>query len=267
LPWPIFVYSYLDLLLNDATEDAEAFFREFSPEFGKIHADDLRAFQTIKLRSHVLENPTAKLYRDNKYALPLNMNIYYNLLTFLQTNNDSGGAVIIYLLQTYCDVRAVDRGPLDQFSFEAIINLAQGRGSDDAKLEAGIPGHYTGVTNKEIMENIVKLKLGPAPMDPELVADVRAELEEEDQREERKEGRDTLVNEFDRYIKREDSSDGPTRAEVPLPPPRSNDLIMEVQKIKENRDRFKIDNASDMKTGTAPGMSICMFTFHNSLNG
>ena len=99
LPWPMFVYSYLDLIINDATEDAEAFFRDFSPDFGKVHEEELRTLATIKLRPQVLENSVSKTYRENKYAIPLNLHVYYNLLTFLETNTDLGGAVIIYLLQ------------------------------------------------------------------------------------------------------------------------------------------------------------------------
>jgi transcription initiation factor TFIID subunit 5 len=159
---------------------------------------------------------------------------------------------------------------MDQYSFEAIINQARGLGSeaDDAGLQEGIPGAFTGVTNKDIMDNTAALKLGPMAMDPDLASDVRAELEEEDRLNTAPlpEGKSSLVDEFDRNIKREDSADGPSRTEIPYPASRARDVIMEVQKIKENRDRFRIDNATEMKTGIAPGVSICMFTFHNTLD-
>jgi transcription initiation factor TFIID subunit 5 len=265
LPWPIFVYSYLDLIINDAVEDGEMFFREFSPQFEKIHADELRIFETLKLRSLVFEDSTSKLYRNNKYRLPLNKNLYYNLLTFLETNAQLGGQVTIYILQTYCEVRQTERGPTDQYSFEAIVNQGRGLSAEDADLQEGIPGAFTGVTNKDIMDNTAVLKLGLMEMEPDLASDVRAELEDEDAINPPPHGKSSLVEEFDRKIKREESADGPSRSEIPLPPSRARDVVMEVQKIKENRDRFRIEMTPE-KSGIAPGVSICMFTFHNTLD-
>jgi transcription initiation factor TFIID subunit 5 len=242
------------------------FFREFSPQFEKLHADELRVFETIKLRSQVFENSVAKLYRNTKYRLPLNTHVYFNLLTFLESNANSGGSVIIYLLQTYCEVRETERGPIDQYSFEAIINQARGVEGDDADLQEGIPGAFTGVSNKDIMDNTAILKLGMLAMEPDLASDVRAELEDEDLRHPPENGKSSLVEEFDQNIKREDSADGPSRNEIPLPPSRARDVVMEVQKIKENRDRFRIDKADKRTGGIGPGVSVCMFTFHNTLD-
>jgi transcription initiation factor TFIID subunit 5 len=244
-------------------DDSKIFFREFSPQFEKVHSDELRVFDTIKLRSQVFENSIAKLYRNTKYRLPLNKHVYFNLLTFLESNANSGGSVIIYLLQTYCEVRETERGPIDQYSFEAIINQARGVEGDDVDLQEGIPGAFTGVSNKDIMDNTAILKLGMMPMEADLAADVRAELEEDDLRHPPENGKNSLVEEFDQNIKREDSADAPSRNEIPLPPSRARDVVMEVQKIKENRDRFKIDGRTG---GIGPGVSICMFTFHNTLD-
>jgi transcription initiation factor TFIID subunit 5 len=269
LSWPVFVYSYLDLIIADAVEDGEKFFREFGPQFEQVHSDELRAFEMIKLRSHVMENSVAKLYRENKYRLPLNKHVYYNLLTFLESNAESGGAVIIYILQSYCEVRETERGPLDQYSFDAIVNRARGLQVDDADLQEGIPGAFTGVTNQDIMDHTTMLKLGMPAMEPELAGDVRAELEDEDAKNPPDDGQPSLVEEFDRIVKREDSADAPPRGEIPYPPSRARDVLMEVQKIKENRDRFKMDKIESKQPGTtgmAPGVSICMFTFHNTLD-
>lgn len=267
LSWPIFVYSYLELLITDAVQDGEMFFREFSAQFEKVHSDELRVFETLKLRSQVFENSVANLYRTSKYRLPLNKHVYYNLLTFLESNADSGGNVVIYLLQTYCEVRQTERGPMDQFSFEAIVNQGRNLGAEDNDIQEGVEGAFTGVTNKDIMNNTAVVRLGMMPMEADLAGDVRAELELEDANNPPGEGKSLLVDEFDRKIKREESesADAPSRTELPMPPSRARDVVMEVQKIKENRDRFKIDMPAD-KSGTPPGVSICMFTFHNSLD-
>jgi transcription initiation factor TFIID subunit 5 len=263
LLWPLFVYSYFELIINDATVEAVCFFKDFSPQFERVHSDELRTFETLTLPQHVLDNAVAKLYRSTKYRLPLNTTVYYNLVTYLESNGKEGGTVILYILSTYCEIRNTERGPLDQYSFEAIINQARGVNRDEADLEEGIPGAFTGVSNKDIMNNNAIVRLGLVPMEAELASDVRAELEDEDIKHPPEFGKPTLVDEFERSIKREDSSDAPNRNEIPLPPSRARDVVMEVQKIKEYRDRFKIEGRTG---GIGPAVSVCMFTFHNTLD-
>lgn len=257
------MYSYLDLVLNETSADAKSFFDAYSPPFEQVHGDEIKTFKDITLPQHVFDNPVAKLYRSSKYRIPLNTHVYYNLMTFLETNGKGGGSVIIYLVQTYCEIRETSRGPIDQYSFEAIINQARGIGRDDTDLQEGIPGAFTGVSNKDIMDNNTILRLGQMPMEAELAQDVRAELEDEDMKNPAEFGKPSLVEEFDRSIKREESADGPNRNEIPLPPSRARDVVMEVQKIKEYRDRFKIEGRTG---GIGPAVSVCMFTFHNTLD-
>lgn len=65
-------------------------------------------------------------------------------------------------------------------------------------------------------------------------------------------------------IKKEEDEDAPTRADIPYPPSTARDVAMEVQKVKENRDRFKIEGRTG---GVGPAVSVCMFTFHNTHDG
>ena len=133
----------------------------------------------------------------------------------------------------------------------------------DGGLHEGIDGAFNGVTNSDITDNNALLKLGMMPMESDLAQDVRAELEDEDAKNPPPLGKNSLVEEFDQNIKREDSADAPNRNEIPLPPSRARDVIMEVQKIKENRDRFRIEGRT---SGVGVGVSVCMFTFHNTLD-
>lgn len=252
------------MVWNGATSDAEAFLKRFSAPFEQIHGEHLRIFETVKLQQQINENEVARLYRNEKYRIPLNNSAYFNLVTFLESNDKNGGAIILYLLQTFCEVKALDRGPLNQYSFEAIIKQAQG--GADAETEdqlEGVPGAFTGVINKDIQNNNAALKLGMMAMESDLAADVRIELEELDAKVPPAVGQQSLVDAFDRTIKREDSADGPSRAEIPLPPSRARDVTMEVNKIRENRDRFKIEGRTG---GVGPGVSVCMYTFHNTLD-
>jgi transcription initiation factor TFIID subunit 5 len=259
----VFVYSYISLVLDGFPKDGEIFLREFGTQFEAIHKDELRSLSIIQQPPQVRENSITRLYLENKYRIPLNTHVYFNLLTFLESKGKEGGTVVIYLLQTFCDIRETSRGPIDQYSFEAIINQANGVETEDTDLQEGIPGAFTGVTNKDIMSNTAALKLGSLAMESDLAMDVRAELEDEDIKNPAEAGKLSLVEEFDRNIKREDSADGPNRTDIPYPPSRSRDVMMEVQKIKENRDRFKIESRTG---GIGPAVSVCMFTFHNTLD-
>jgi transcription initiation factor TFIID subunit 5 len=252
------------MVVNGYPLDAQNFFQEFSTQFEKVHADELRTFETVKLPQQVLENSITTLYRSSKYRIPLNTNVYFNLISFLESNGKIGGTVIIYLLQSHCEIRATTQGPLNQYSFEAIVKQAHSTQEEQPEFEEGIPGAFTGVSNKDIMNNNAALKLGMMALDADLAQDVRAALEDEDARKPPELGKDSLVEEFDRTIKREDSDDGPSRNEIPLPPSRARDVVMEVQKIKENRDRFRIEGRTG---GIGPAISVCMFTFHNTLDG
>lgn len=258
--WPVFLYSYLELIVDGFPDDGARFFKEISPKFGKAHADELRILESITLSQHVFQNHTTKLYRENKYRLPFNKSVYFNLLTHLQTKEEDGGSVVIQLLSTWCEINYTTKGPVDQFSFEAIINQARNTDLDDVDSKEGVEGAFTGVSNKDIMDNNAILKLGPMPMEPELAGDVRAELEDEDLK---YPGQPSLVEEFDRSIKQEEGIDTPSRGDIPYPPSRARDVIMEVQKVKEYRDRFKIEGRSG---GVGPQVSVCMFTFHNTLD-
>ncbi|KAK2630291.1 hypothetical protein QTJ16_001111 [Diplocarpon rosae] len=242
--WPIFTYSFFDLIIDADPAEAQKFFLKFSGQFDRVHDDELKIFATIKLPQQIFDNPIAKLYRENKYRLPLNTNAYFNLITFLESKAKEGGTVIILLLQSYCEIRET-------------------RHSEEADFQEGVVGAFTGVTNKDIMDNNATLRLGMMPIEGDLAQDVRGELEDEDARNPPPIGKNSLVEEFEQNIKREDSADGPNRNEIPLPPSRARDVIMEVQKVKENRDRFRIDARS---SGIGPGVSVCMFTFHNTLD-
>jgi transcription initiation factor TFIID subunit 5 len=91
---------------------------------------------------------------------------------------------------------------------------------------------------------------------------VRADLAELDAKMPPGSGQPSLVETHEKVnIKQEDDDEGPTRAEIPFPVSTARDVNMEVTKIRENRDRLKIEGRTG---GIGPAMSVCMYTFHNS---
>lgn len=260
--WPLFVYSYLDLVESGYADDAKQLLQTLQPQFQSIHSDALKTLAMVSLPVHVKENDMTRKYRENKYRIPLNQFVTGNLFSFLERESENGGSVATFILQSHCLLESTARGPIEPYSFEAIYRKTQSLDLDEADASEGIAGVFTGSNNKDALDATAPLKLGPLPMEPELRDDVRAELEDEDQRQPPAPGRSSLVDEFEAKIKREDSADGPLRSELPLPPSRARDVVMEVQRIRENRDRFRIEGRTG---GVGVPVSICMFTFHNTL--
>ncbi|GJD03720.1 WD repeat domain-containing protein [Colletotrichum higginsianum] len=139
LLWPVFVYSWLELVTQNYSEDAKSLLNNLKPYFENVHSDDLKTFSTITLALHAKENSTTKLYRENKYRIPLNQHITGNLFHFLERERDNGGSVILYILSTFCHLDSTARGPIEPFSFEAIYRRSQNLDIDEIDLQEGIP--------------------------------------------------------------------------------------------------------------------------------
>jgi transcription initiation factor TFIID subunit 5 len=251
----------MELIDQGEKETPETYLKHVWEVFERNHMDDLRTLTLIHTIEHLKENSTTSLYRSQKYKIPLNQHIAGDLFHFLEREDSQGGNVIRSILGRFCEIQAIQRGPISEFSFEAIFRRSQGKALDDIDMQEGIPGHITNVmSNKEILST--PLKLGPLPMEEALREDVRAELLEVDERNPPQGGRASLVSEFDCKIKLEDEAeDAPSRADLPLPPSRVRDVITEMQKVRENRDRFKIDGGA---SGSAAQISCCIFTLHNT---
>lgn len=261
--WPLFVYSFLNLVSDDYAKESRLFFNTFKAHFEGEHVDDIRALEPVALPEHVESNDTAKIYRGNKYRLSLSSVAFYNLIRFLESKEKDGGAALVGVIQNHLNVNTIERGNDSQYALAQVLNRARSV-EDFPGEDEGIPGHNPGSanTNRTAGDNVLtKLKLGSTPMEEDMKNDVRAELEEEDNKHPPGHGQPALASHFEDRIKREESEDAPTRVEVPLPASTARDVAMEVQKVKEDRDRFKIEARTG---GVGPGVSATMFTFHNS---
>lgn len=265
LLWPIFVYSFLDLVREFYTKDAETFFAAYQGLFERDHEDDVKTLRQVRLQAHLQESRIAKLYIDNKYRITLTTMPFYNLIQFLESKQFEGGQALMDVIRDHLNIVTVDRTATAEKSIAAI--LAGGQGEDELPAEdEGIPGHNPGhpLTTRHDPEADaarIRLQLGAYPQDSELQEDVRAALQDEDAKTAPRPGQPTLVDEFEARIKREPTEDGPSRDTVPLPPSLARDVSMEVQKIIEHRDRYKMEGRTG---GVGPAVSVTMYTFHNT---
>lgn len=243
------------------TQDAKLFFEANKNLFLPERTDDVRALERISLPEHVQGNDVASLFRNYKYRLVLSNPAFAHLIQFLESKQKEGGSVMTAILSSFCSVITRDRTADERFSFAAMLGTDYG----DLAEDEGIPGHHPGSAytgdNPAMAGTLPRLKLGKLPLEPILEADVRGDLAEEDESNPPQPGQNTLIQEFDQMIKREEDEDAPTRAEIPFPLATARDVAIEVQKVIEHRDRFKIEGRTG---GVGPGVSVCMFTFHNT---
>ena len=188
---------------------------------------------------------------------------FYNLIRFLESKEKDGGNLITAILQSSLNVVTVSRAADSQSAFAQKLNRAKDVEDFPAEDE-GIPGHNAGSANLEQTAGarvLPNLKLGAVPMEKEFMEDVRGDLEDKDEEHPPVAGQISLVQQFEQRIKREESEEAPTREDLRLPQSTARDVAMEVQKVKEDRDRFKIEGRTG---GVGPGVSVTMFTFHNT---
>ncbi|KAK8218070.1 WD40-repeat-containing domain protein [Phyllosticta capitalensis] len=266
LLWPVFVYSYLDMHKEFYSKDASQFFDKYKEMFTQEHEVDVNSLHTIRLPEHVAESNIAKIFRGSKYRLTLSNMAFNSLIQFLESKEKEGGSVIIKIMTQWMNIVTQDRtAPGNERSLAAMISRGAKIEEDMPAEDEGIPGHNPGSANtdRNAPPVLAKLQLGPLPMEPELMEDVRGDLQDEDIKNPPQPGQNSLVDEFEARIKRESTEEAPARDAVPLPPSLARDVSMEVQKVKENRDRFKIEGRTG---GVGPGVSVCMFTFHNTFD-
>jgi len=263
LLWPFFVYSFLDLVDQLYTREARTFWNKFQEQFRQVHEHDLRRLEHTLLPEHQEKNGLAKTYRENRYRLPITNASFQYLMQFLEALPVPWYKLFIQIIERQMDIRQVARAGDDNFSFEAILR----RGKEDQVTEdEGIPGHRPGnaisSTDPSVGNTLAALRLGKLPMEKELEEDVREDLTDLDLETPALPGESSLVETHEKVnIKQEDDEDGPNRTDIPYPVSTARDVAMEVQKIRENRDRLKLEGRTG---GVGPGLSCVIYTFHNT---
>ena len=260
--WPIFVYSFLKLIEQFYIEDAKRFMARYRAKFETEHPDEVRQLAALALPEHLTTSDIAKTFLGDRYRLTFSEPAYFQLIKFMEDKNKEGGSVLLTLIHAHMKLFAVERASVLTKNLLNMLKQSREDGSFPAEDE-GIPGHNPGSANTETGPGqgvLTRLKLGPLPLEPELLDDVLAELKELDEKEPPTNGKNTLVEEYQQMIKCEETDEAPSRDDLPLPPSMERDVLLEVHRTKENRDRYRLGTLPDGGTNA----STCMFTFHNA---
>jgi transcription initiation factor TFIID subunit 5 len=174
---------------------AKSFFEEHSQEHSLQHRDALLELSSLSLPEHLDSNKRARLYRSKKYRLTLSRTSLSLLIHYLMEKQDAGGQVVLRLMNRWLDIKIVQGAPTDE----------AGGVDGEALMD------HEGVDTRE------RLTLGPLPMDPDMMGDVRAELRDEDIRNgDNVNGENSLSQTWSK-VKREPVEDSPARDLIPLP--------------------------------------------------
>ncbi|KAJ1901180.1 Transcription initiation factor TFIID subunit 5 [Kickxella alabastrina] len=236
--YPIFVHSYMDLLVRGLAEKAEEFMALYSSDHAISHGRDIGVLGTLKTASHVEENELAKLFRANKYGIRMTRVGFELLLSFLQDHHHT---LLMRTVNQHLNIRTVD----------GTVPI-----SSEAEADVGITGH---TQNQLDLFNSQDIALGSAPLD----AFVRDEVDRTLQHEIGRRAKDAtsreaaaLLETFAK-VKQENSTNAlPMREATPMPPPRGVDVDHQMANLKALRKRIAL--------GPAALPSICMYTLHNS---
>ena len=238
--------------------------QRYKAQFEETHADDLRSLVTCSIPEHLELSDVAQKYLNNRWRVTLSTYAYSDIVVHLEENQKDGGMAVLNILNRHMTLNVIERAKEDTSAIARLIARARGQKEEDLPADdEGIPGHNPGSANTEAAPGhgtLTRLKLGPLPMEQQLLEDVLGELAEKDEREPPRDGTRSLVDEFKDMIKVEDGDEQFSRDDLPMPPSRARDLLSEVLKVTENRNRYRF---TSMPNGGID-ISICMFTFHNA---
>ncbi|KAJ1825030.1 Transcription initiation factor TFIID subunit 5 [Coemansia sp. RSA 2671] len=238
--YPVFVHSYLDLLMRGLSGKATEFMKRYGSDHIVHHGKVIAVLKTLTTKAHVEENALSRLYRDNKYGIRMTRVGFELLLAFLQ---DHHYTLLMRTVNQHLNIRTVDGG--------AAV-------SSEADADVGITGH----TQSQLDHfNGQDIALGSVPLDPF----VRDEVERTLQGEAGRMVKDATAKEaselLDTFAKvRQENAASALSADdaMPMPPPRGVEVAQQIADLKALRKRVKL--------GPAALPSICMYTLHNTSN-
>ncbi|ORX87064.1 WD40 repeat-like protein [Anaeromyces robustus] len=226
--YPIFIYSYLDLVSKGKTQRAKQFMEKYSIDHKEQHIQDIQRLSSLSDPMHVKENILAQTFLKNKYLVKLSSASYSLFLAYLQNSSYS---ILLQITNQYLSIRVSPKA-LQQSDIDDGIGII---GHQESQIEA---------FNKQ------EIHLGNRPYDLFEIEEIERRIKDE-----KNENNEQLLEIF-KGIQEKLNEDPLPKEQVPLPVRKLIDISNDVKNLKDVSKRAKLDNTK------LP--SICCYTFHNT---
>ncbi|KAI8366841.1 WD40-repeat-containing domain protein [Radiomyces spectabilis] len=229
--FPMFVYSYLDLIMNNMSEQAHYFMETFKQDHMATHSSDITTFASLIDPQHVQDNAIAQLYLNNKYHLQLSAVPLELLVNYLQDNK------FRLLLRIYNQ----------HLNIQVTQDKLKSAGGLEVRGPVGILGHTPQPRST----------LHPQD-DTGAATDHELQDREDGQRIDKSSSmyEDTVMMDSLKEVKQEYTADSPSLPDVPIPHQGGMDVEAEIATLKELGKKVRLTSAA------LP--SVCAYTFYNT---
>ncbi|GAA6062685.1 hypothetical protein JCM10212_002508 [Sporobolomyces blumeae] len=188
---PLFVHSYLDLVLVGYREAADHFLQRFSVDHSDQHPTLLRLLSSLRLPQHVSENEFALRWRQERYHVRLSERGWGLVLGWLQGGGLAGSVEgtegrgrdrVLAIINERVKVDAVPGPPLPSSArthglATEYTSLRSNGLPPPAQLSHGsAPPASSSTDASSTPSDLAPLKLGPAPLNAPLEKEVKRQL-------------------------------------------------------------------------------------------
>ncbi|EGG05088.1 uncharacterized protein MELLADRAFT_88159 [Melampsora larici-populina 98AG31] len=175
---PLFVHSYLELVLDGRRDAADEFLHRFSPDHVASQPTLIQQLASLRHPYHLQESEIAQRWRSERYVIRISERAKNLLMAWLQTES-IGGDTDESRAKDRMTSMINERVRVEYTSASILSQFQSGLESDLAHP----PEHQTHHTSSnDTSKEPQPLKLGPAPKDPKLMREVERFFTMEDQK-------------------------------------------------------------------------------------
>lgn len=174
---PLFVHSYLELVLDGRRDAADEFLHRFSPDHVASQPTLIQQLASLRHSYHLQESEIAQRWRSERYVIRISERAKNLLMAWLQTES-IGGDTDESRAKDRMTSMINERVRVEYTNASILSQFQSGLESDLAHP----PEHQTHHTlPNDTSKEPQPLKLGPAPKDPKLMREVERIMTMEDQ--------------------------------------------------------------------------------------
>eukprot|EP01132_Coremiostelium_polycephalum_P000665 gene665-824_t len=126
--YPVFVHSYIDLIIKGYPSEARELMDEIGPEHEDHFGDDLRLLRGISNTDHLKENELVHLFRNNRWNIRMCAYSFELLMSFL---HQLKSILLLSIINQYINIKVTNMRPglIDEESYAIAFQSEKDTGS------------------------------------------------------------------------------------------------------------------------------------------